>query len=143
LNGGITYSSRTEKVGNRDVDLDEEVRGHVLGEARWDMNDKWRSGVNVNWASDDQYMRQYDFTNEDVLENEIYAERFSGRDYAVGRMLTFQDVRVRSAQEEQPEVLPEIITSFMGEPGSVPVIGGRWDAGASFLGLCAAAAGRI
>lgn len=142
LNGGITYSSRTEKVGNRDVDLDEEVRGHVLGEARWDMNDKWRSGVNVNWASDDQYMRQYDFTNEDVLENEIYAERFSGRDYAVGRMLTFQDVRVRSAQEEQPEVLPEIITSFMGEPGSVPVIGGRWDAGASFLGLVRGGSGQ-
>ncbi|MGB4106177.1 MAG: LPS assembly protein LptD [Alphaproteobacteria bacterium] len=142
LNGGITHSSRTEKVGNRDVDLDAEVRGHVLGEARWDMNEKWRSGVNVNWASDDQYMRQYDFTNEDVLENEVYAERFSGRDYAVGRLLTFQDIRVRENQEEQPEVMPEIITSFMGEPGSMPVVGGRWDAGASFLGLVRGGSGQ-
>lgn len=142
LNGGITHSSRTEKVGNQDVDLDAEVRGHVQGEARWDMNEKWRSGVNVNWASDDQYMRQYDFTNKDVLENEIYAERFSGRDYAVGRLITFQDIRVRESQEEQPEVLPEIITSFMGEPGDVPVIGGRWDAGASFLGLVRGGSGQ-
>ncbi len=135
LDGGITYSSRTDKIGTIEVDLDEEVRGHVQGEGRWDMNDKWRSGVNINWASDDQYMRQYDFNEEDVLENEIYAERFSGRDYAAGRLLTFQDVRVRENQVEQPEVVPEMIASFIGEPGSVPVVGGRWEGGASFLGL--------
>ena len=72
---------------------------------------------------------------EDVLENEIYAERFSGRDYAVGRLMTFQDIRVRENQAEQPDVMPEAMASFVGEPGAVPVLGGRWDAGMSFLGL--------
>ncbi len=135
LNGGITESSRTDKINDVDVDLNDEVRGHVLGKGRWDINEKWRSGLNVAWASDDQYMRQYDFTDDDVLENEAYVERFSGRNYAVGRILTFQDVRVRENREDQPQVLPEIVASFKGEPNSVPVFGGRWSVDGSFLGL--------
>ncbi len=135
IGGGVTYSKRTDKVNGVSVEQDEEVRGHVLGQGRWDMNEKWRSGVNVAWASDDQYMRQYDFSDEDVLENEIYAERFSGRNYAVGRVLTFQDMRVRDLQEDQPEVVPEIYAGFTGDPDSVPALGGRWSAETSFLGL--------
>ncbi len=135
IDGGITDSSRTDNSNGVNVDKGDEVRGHVMGEGRWDINEKWRSGVNIAWASDDQYMRQYDFTNEDVLENEIYAERFSGRNYAAGRLLTFQDVRVRENQEDQPQVLPEIVASFKGEPNSIPVFGGRWGIDASFLGL--------
>lgn len=135
LSGGITSSGRTDSVANVNVDKDEEVRGHVKAEGEWHMNEKWRSGLNINWASDDQYMRQYDLDSEDVLENEIYAERFSGRNYTVGRLLAFQDIRVGDNQVEQPQVLPELITSFIGEPGEVPVLGGRWDATASFLGL--------
>lgn len=133
--GGITHSSRIDSVAGVDMRQDEEVRGHVFGEGLWDINEKWRSGVNVAWASDDQYMRQYDFTDDDVLENEIYAERFSGRNYAAGRLLTFQDVRVIERQEDQPEVLPEMVASFIGEPGGVPIVKGRWDLEASLLGL--------
>jgi LPS-assembly protein len=135
LSGGITHSGRPDSVRGVTVDQGEEWRGHVQGKGRWHMNDKWRSGVNVNWASDDQYMRQYGISSEDVLENEVYAERFSGRDYAVGRLMTFQDIRVRENQADQPDVMPEAIASFIGEPDSVPVLGGRWDAGMSFLGL--------
>ncbi len=129
LQGGITQSNRP------DFPDDDEIRGHILSEARWDMNDKWRSGVDIQWASDDQYMRQYDFIDEDVLESQVYAERFSGRNYAAGRILTFQDTRIREDQADQPEVLPEIMASFVGDAGAVPIVGGRWDADASFLGL--------
>lgn len=135
LDGGITRSSRIDSSAGVSTRQDEEIRGHVLGEGRWDMNEKWRSGFNLAWAADDQYMRQYDFSNKDVLENEIYAERFSGRHYAAGRLLTFQDIRVAERQADQPEVLPEIVANFTGEPGGVPVIGGRWAVDTSFLGL--------
>lgn len=135
LDGGITYSARPDSQGGRAVTQDEEIRGHVAGQGRWDMNEKWRSGFDITWASDDQYMRQYDFDDEDVLTSEVYTERFSGRNYAAGRLITFQDVRVREEQEDQPEVLPEIIASFVGKPGGIPIIKGRWDASASLLGL--------
>ncbi len=132
LNGSATESKRDDTKG---VAQEKEFRGHIFGEGLWDINNKWRAGVNIQHASDDRYLRQYDFSSEDVLENEIYAERFSGRNYAAARLLSFQDVRVREAQEDQPDVLPELVANFMGEPDSVPLIGGRWSLENSFLGL--------
>lgn len=140
LDGGLTYSERTDRINGQDVPQEEEIRGHVMGKGRWDIDQKWRAGFNVNYASDDQYMRQYDFTNEDVLENEIYLERFSGRNYAVGRILSFQDIRLRDERNgftdvDQPEILPEIMASFIGNPDFVPLVGGRWALDLSTLGL--------
>ncbi|MCF8496230.1 MAG: LPS assembly protein LptD [Alphaproteobacteria bacterium] len=135
LDGGVTYSARTDRIGGEDVRRDDELRGHVLADGLWDMTDQWRSGLNIEWATDEQYMRQYDITDRDILENEVYAERFSGRNYAVGRLLAFRDVRLREEREDQPGVLPEIIASFKGDPNSIPVLGGRWGVDASFLGL--------
>lgn len=135
VNGGITYAGREDRVSGKTVSTDDEVRGHVLSKSLWDIDDKWRSGLNIEYASDDQYMRQYDINSKDVLENELYAERFSGRDYASGRILKFQDIRVRDSKEDQPEIVPELSASFIGEPDSVPLIGGRWMVEGSTLNL--------
>lgn len=133
INGSATYSSRTDSVGEIERETGDEARGHLFAEGLWEMNDKWRSGMKVNVASDDQYLRQYDIQSDDVLENELYAERFSGRDYIVGRMMAFQDVRVSSRQVDQPAVLPEVIASFYGDPNGL--LGGRWNGTLSTLGL--------
>lgn len=133
LKGGITYSRRNDSEVGRNIEQEEEVRGHLLGSALWDMNEKWRSGLNLEMASDDQYLRQYDFSNKDVLENELFIERFSGRNYGVARLLAFQDVRVSERQTDQPNVLPEIQASFIGAPNSA--LGGRFDTQLSTLGL--------
>jgi len=135
IQGGITESSRDDSEAGMDVVQEDETRGHVFARGRWDINENWRSGLNVAWASDDQYMRQYDFSDEDVLENELYVERFAGRNYAAARLLTFQDIRVREERVDQPEILPEIEASFIGDPGGVPLIKGRWNIGGSLLGL--------
>lgn len=134
-NGSFTYSSRNDRVSGLEVERGDDVRGHLSVDGKWDINDKWRSGVEFDVASDDQYLRQYDFNSEDVLHNEMYVERFSGRNYAVGRVLAFQDLRIKEDQEDQPHVLPEIEASFLGEPNDIPVIGGRWSADVSLLGL--------
>ncbi len=135
MEGGITYSDRTDSIGDLEVKKGEEVRGHIKAKGLWDMNEKWRSGLNINWVSDDQYMRQYDIRGANVLKNEIYAERFSGRDYAVGRLLAFEDIRTSELAIDQPQIIPEIVASFIGEPGEVPIVGGRWDFSTSMLGL--------
>lgn len=133
MNGGVTYSERTEDDSGVDVQKDAEARGHLFAEGLWDINEKWRTGLDIEYASDDQYMRQYDFSNEDVLENQIYAERFSGRNYAVGRVLSFQDIRSAEARTDQPNVLPEIKANFLGDAGQT--LGGRWSLDFSALGL--------
>ncbi len=134
LSGSITESGREDSVAGIGVSKKDETRGHVSGEGLWNIDERWRSGFNLDIASDDQYLRQYDFSNEDVLTNELYIERFSGRDYAAGRMLAFQDLRVREEKvEDQPNVLPEVVASFYGEPSRT--LGGRWHVEASALGL--------
>jgi LPS-assembly protein len=133
--GGITQSGRTDNTGGRDVKQDDETRGHIFANGLWDINDKWRAGTNVAWTSDDQYMRQYDFSDDNVLVNEAYAERFDGRHYAEARLMTFQDLRTSEFRSDQPEILPELYAGFVGDPDSMPVIGGRWEADASFLAL--------
>ncbi|HEU4839679.1 MAG TPA: LPS assembly protein LptD [Micavibrio sp.] len=133
FSGSGTYSDRTDTSGGRSFLVEDEARGHLFADGLWNMDDKWRSGFRAHVASDDQYLRQYDIDSDDVLENELYAERFSGRDYAVGRMMAFQDVRTSYRQVEQPAVLPEVITSFYGDPNGT--LGGRWNARMSALGL--------
>ena len=136
LNGGITYSERKDSEAGQRVTKDEEVRGHIFGEGLWDINNKWRTGFDLEYSSDDQYLRQYDFSGEDVLQSQLYAERFSGRNYSSARLITFQDVRIGELQnDDQPQVLPEIVSSWMGEPGSMPLIGGRWEVEGTALGL--------
>tara|TARA_B100001989_G_C24545495_1_gene470458 strand:+ start:957 stop:3173 length:2217 start_codon:yes stop_codon:yes gene_type:complete len=133
--GSFTYSDRTNFENGRTTYEDDELRGNLEVDGLWDINQNWRSGIELNMASDDQFLRQYDMDSVDVLENEAYVERFSGRDYAVGRILAFQDTRIETEQEDQPNVLPEIKANFLGDPNSVPVIGGRWEVDVSALGL--------
>lgn len=141
MNGSVTNSSRFREENGEAVSVEEEARGHLNGFFLWDINEKWRSGVNINWSSDDQYMRQYDIDDlgvdrdDNILENEIYAERFSGRNYASARLLAFQDIRIRDDLNEQPEILPEVIANFKGDAGAFPVVGGNWELNTSFLGL--------
>lgn len=131
--GSLTYSDYVDSNAGESIAQDADVRGHLFAEAKWDMNDKWRSGVNVNIATDDQYLNQYDISGEDLLENEIYAERFDDRDYASARMIAFQDLRTSTNKVDQPLVLPEVKANFMGDPNAA--LGGRWEVKTSALSL--------
>lgn len=135
MNGSITKSERPDVISGVTVSEDDEVRGYLEGSGVWDINQKLRAGFELDYVSDDQYLRQYDISGEDVLTNELYLERFSGRDYAAARLLAFKDVRVRDEQVDQPNVLPEIVANFKGEPNSVPILGGRWEVEGTVLGL--------
>ncbi|PZO82594.1 MAG: LPS-assembly protein LptD [Micavibrio aeruginosavorus] len=133
VGGSATYSDRTDSVAGQSRYVDDEARGHFYGEGLWNMDEKWRSGFKAEVASDDQYMRQYNFSSDDVLENEIYVERFDDRDYFVTRAMGFQDIRVSDRRMDQPMILPETYASFYGSPNGM--LGGRWDAEISALGL--------
>ncbi len=133
LNGGATFSERTDRDGDVEREVADEARGHLFVEGLWDINDKWRAGTDLALVTDDQYLRQYDLSNEDVLENEVYVERFSNRHYSTGRIINFTDLRVSERADDQPNVLPELYTKFLGDPNGV--LGGRWSVEASALGL--------
>lgn len=133
LMGGVVYSDRTDRDGDREVEEDNELRGHLDVDGLWNINDKWRAGTSLELVSDSQYLRQYNISNEEVLENRVYAERFDGRDYASANIIAYKDVRVSERKVDQPSVLPEIYSRFIGNPNSL--LGGRGSLELSALGL--------
>lgn len=133
INGSLTRSGRTDDINGLDEKKKDSWRGHLFADSRWHINEKWRAGSSLELTSDDQYLRQYDFSNKNVLENEVYAERFSGRNYLVTRALAFQDVRAQEERTDQPNILPEMNASFVGEPNAA--LGGRWALDLSMLSL--------
>ena len=128
----FTSSDRVDSVNGIDTYRDNEFRGHLAVDAVWDMNRKWRSGAEISLASDEQYLDQYDISDENVLENRFYVERFDNRDYASVQLLAWQDLRL-DRNVDQPNALPFANMSFIGAPDSI--IGGRMESNTSFLTL--------
>lgn len=133
LSGGATYSDRTDVDNGREVNENNQARGHLFADGLWNINDKWRAGTGLELVSDLQYLRQYNISNEDVLENKVYVERFDKRDYATANIISFKDIRVSDRKVDQPNVLPEIYSRFLGNPNSL--LGGRGSLELSALGL--------
>lgn len=129
----LTHSSRVDSVGNVDVRQPAKTRGHLFADGTWDIDEHWRGGMDLNLTSDEQYLRQYGFSDESILESSIYAERFENRDYAIIKGLAFQDLRAGSSKSDQPNILPYAELSMMGEPNAL--MGGRWAWDSSLLSL--------
>jgi len=122
-------SDRTEEDGSVKEDR---RRGHFNLSGEFDLTNTWRSGFDITRSSDKQYMRLYDISSESVFSNEAYLERFSGRDYSKISLMNFQDVRL-GVNEEQPDALPYITHTMIGEPNAM--FGGRWKADMSLIAL--------
>lgn len=129
LDGSGVISDRREEDGRVEGDR---KRGHIVAQGLYNIDDKWRAGLNLERASDKGYLRLYDISRENVLESEIYAERFAGRNYSRISAMNFQDVRL-GIRPDQPDILPQAEHRMYGEP--VSALGGRWTAGVSALAL--------
>lgn len=129
LNASTVNSDRKKEDGR----VEESVqRGHVFASGRFDLDDKWRSGFQLQRTTDKQYLKLYDISEEDVLTTQAFAERFDARDYSRISAYRFQDVRL-GIRPEQPDVLPYAEHRMLGAP--VALWGGRWEAEAGLLGL--------
>ena len=133
FSGSVADAERTDSSGGTYEHIGDELRGNLFGKGLWDIDDKWRAGFKAAVVSDNQYLRQFDIASDDVLENEIYAERFDDRDYLNIRALAFQDTRISNRATDQPNVFPDAKASFLGKPGET--LGGRWSLDMSALGL--------
>ncbi len=99
------------------VDSRDDVRGHLFSEARFDVDETWRWGADVNTTTDDTYLRRYNFDSLPVLTTNLFAEGFRGRNYAAANGYFFQGLRVDDDPGGTPLVLPMLEYSHVGEPG--------------------------
>lgn len=125
VQGSLTHASRDDGKSNG-------LRGHLKGNLRHEFDPTWRGGVDLHLATDDTYLRRYNFESPDTLENRIYAEGFRGRNYASANAYYFQGQRSTDDESETPIVFPKLDYNYVGDPGS---FGGIWKVDANALML--------
>ena len=94
---------------------EEEWRGHFNGEGRFDLSETWDIGFDAELASDDTYLRRYNFSNSDLLTSRIYGERISGRNYSSVQLVGFQGLLENDDTDTIPIALPYIRNHFETE----------------------------
>lgn len=129
LAGSLTRADR-EEIG--DLRRENRWRGHVFGRGRFDLNDTWRTGFDVQRATDKTYLRRYDFSHEQTLTTNAFVEGFGVRDYAAVNYYEFQGLREEDVSARTPMVLPLAEYQHVGEPSSY---GARWQFDANVFHL--------
>jgi len=130
VEGSGTYVSRR----NADGDLVDgnELRGHVRGFGRFDINNNWRWGFDVERATDRTYLRRYGFESPTTLVSRGFVEGFDDRDYAELSTIFFQGQRAGDTFGDTPIVAPSFVINLQGTPDG---FGGRWGLDASLLNI--------
>lgn len=112
---------------------DGEFRGHVLGNGRFHLNQNWRTGWELERATDDTYQRRYGFSSSSsYLTTRPYVEGFGSRTYALAEGYAFQGLRETDDPGETPLVLPHMAYSFAGQPNAQ---GAYWSFDADLVSL--------
>jgi len=96
--------------------LDEDVRGHVFGTGRFNLDDDWKAGFDLARATDDTYLLRYHFSNLDTLTSDAFVQGFHGRSYAEADAFAFQGLLPQDSPGISPLVLPYLQYQRVGEP---------------------------
>ncbi|MHB1204001.1 MAG: LPS-assembly protein LptD [Rhodospirillaceae bacterium] len=115
-----------------DPELNEDVRGHFIGWSRFDLDENWRTGTDINLASDQTYLRRYNFKAPSWLTSNVFAERFTQNSYFSANAYYFQRQRVDVTGSSVPVVAPLLEYNYLTDPDS---IGSYWSFDANSLVL--------
>jgi LPS-assembly protein len=94
-----------------------DFRGHIASTARWNIDDNWRTGADVNLASDQTYLRRYNFdrTAATWLTTNAFVERFGRNSYLSVNNYYFQRQRNVIAQPS-PVISPLMVYNYTTDP---------------------------
>ena len=131
LGGSITRGSEPENDGDDQATRDE-FRGHIEGDGKFALGGGWDWGYDLLVASDDTYLSRYDFSDLDILENRLFIERTSGRNYYAANSYAFQGLREADDQGLIPFALPLLDVELSSDP---MIFGSRFFLDSSLLAL--------
>jgi LPS-assembly protein len=104
LGGSFAYTdaySSTDKPAEG-----KELRGDIQGRGRYNFGDDVQAGFDAFVTTDNTYLKRYSFSNEDVLQNDIYVQKLAGLNYYGVHSYAFQTLREDDEQGTIPIVLP-------------------------------------
>jgi len=113
----IAASGTLSDEDDSDAGLSEgEFRGHIDATGRFDVDENWRWGFDIQRATDKTYERLFDFSDERNLTTRAFAEMFDGRNYASFQGSVAQGTRDSDENDEAPIVAPLVDYNFVSEP---------------------------
>lgn len=111
------------------------VRGHILADGIWDLNDRWRVALKSLATTDQSYLQRYHFPyTTNYLSDHVYVERFGRASYGNISAYAFQNLNPTYSIANEPIVLP-VANYTLTTP--VDAIGGRWQVTGNALNLMA------
>ena len=121
-----------EISGSVVIDSEDDIRGHLFSEGRFEFDETWRGGFDIQRTTEDTYLRRYDFSGERTLTSRLFAEGFRRRNYFGANAYALQGLREDDDPGQTPLVLPIIDFSHVGEADPY---GGRTSLDANLLAL--------
>lgn len=121
VNGSLTQTQKRD--GNGDKIPGRDTRGHVKANGRFDVDDDWRWGFDVERATDDTYlqryrlMQRYRFMNSNTLTSDIFTEGFRDDNYLSAYSYAFQGLRSNDDPGLAPLVMPLLSANYVTDPG--------------------------
>ncbi|MBX6321075.1 MAG: LPS-assembly protein LptD [Rhodospirillaceae bacterium] len=132
LEGSATIADRErEHDGVTSLETNQ-LRGHIDGEGRFDIDDHWRWGFDAERATDKTYLRLYRISDAGTLTSRLFTEGFYGRSYVTADAYAFQGLRSTDTDAQAPFIAPDVSASYVGEPDA---LGGYFNADADALVL--------
>ncbi len=99
------------------------VRGHLFGTGEIDLNEDWRTGFDIQRASDPTYLLLFHYPSPATfLVSHGYGEAFGERSYANISSYAFQSLRPGVGDSGEPIVAPVADYDWSGQPD---IFGGR------------------
>ncbi len=110
------------------------LRGHFFGKGEFDLDQDWRTGFDIETASDLTYLLRYHFPypNSNFLNNRVYVEDFGEQSYLNISAFGYESLNPDVSTNIQPFVLPVVNYAWTSEPDG---IGGRWTVQGNALDL--------
>ncbi len=127
--GSLNYSNPEGTKDTGDI-----VRGNIDEHSVFDLDDTWRTGLDVQRVSDQSYLLEFGYGNP-LLNAEIshgYLQGFDRRGATDVDAYVFQPLLPGLGDSTQPIVLPVVNRNWQSEPDA---LGGRWNLNANLLDI--------
>ena len=120
--------------GNSTSSQGEEWRGHINASSVFDLDETYRTGLDVQRVSDQTYLLRFGFGNPllNAMISRAYLEGFEPRASTDLNAYIFQPLLPGIGDSTQPIVLPVANRNWQSEPDP---LGGRWNLNANLLDI--------
>ena len=120
--GSINYS---DAQSTTDTTATDRWRGHINSTGVWDLNETYRTGLDLQRVSDQTYLLRYGFPVPllNAMISRAYLQGFEPRAMTDVAAYAFQPLVPGLSSSTQPIVLPVVNRNWISEPDR---LGGRW-----------------